>query len=336
MTGADRARFVHLIPHFGIGGVEIAARTMTSVDEPDLSFRVDPIMPSSALGWASQLGHMLRAVRRLSANPPDVLIVSLWRACLVGAAVKLLRPGTRLVLFLHSTVDVHVADRLATRLAFVLSETVWGDSGSTLAKRLGGRAKKGRLISFRIAALEPVERQAPRPAFVFWGRIHPVKRLDAALRIFAGVRQGAGEGHFVIAGPDDGARATLERLAADLGLADCVSFAGAVTAEQLPDLAARASFFLMTSEAEGMAVAAVEAMQLGLVPVVTPVGELAAYARDGENAVIVSRETTAISDVLRLLAEPERYARLSAAAVATWRGTAVYRDSVLAACRALL
>lgn len=336
MSDTNRASFVHLIPHSGIGGVEMAAATMNAVAEPDIGFRVDYIMPSSGLGWVSQVSHMRRAVRRILAAPPDVLIVSLWRACLVGVAVKLLRPRLRLVLFLHSTVDVHAGDWLATRLAYRLSECVWGDSTSTLTERLGGRAKDGRRISFRIAPLQPVDRAAPHPTFVFWGRIHRMKRLERALRIVAAVKQSAGHGHFIIAGPDDGARAELERLVAELGLADSVSFIGAVTPDQLPGLAARASFFLLTSEAEGMSVAAVEAMQLGLVPVVTPVGELIHYARDDENAVIVSNQSKAVADVLRLLAEPERYARLSAAAVATWREEGLYRDSVLAACRAML
>ena len=45
----------------------------------------------------------------------------------------------------------------------------------------------------------------------------------------------------------------------------------------------------------------VEAMQIGLVPIVTPVGEIARYCVDGKNAVWVQEDATAVDAVMRLI-----------------------------------
>jgi hypothetical protein len=84
-----------------------------------------------------------------------------------------------------------------------------------------------------------------------------------------------------------------------------------------------------------MAMASVEAMQLGLVPVVTPVGEVARYCRDRENAVIFREEGQAVRDVDALLRDPVRFAALSAAAIAEWRNAPMYDEDFMAAARSL-
>jgi glycosyltransferase involved in cell wall biosynthesis len=82
---------------------------------------------------------------------------------------------------------------------------------------------------------------------------------------------------------------------------------------------------------EGMAMSVVEAMQLGLVPIVTPVGEPARYCRNMENAVIFSDFDQAVDEVCRLIDEPELYAKVSRAAVATWTDAPIYADDFVAA-----
>ena len=48
-----------------------------------------------------------------------------------------------------------------------------------------------------------------------------------------------------------------------------------------------------------MAFSVVEAMQLGLVPVVTAVGEIRAYCHNGQNAVRIETDEQAVEDVLQ-------------------------------------
>jgi glycosyltransferase involved in cell wall biosynthesis len=105
---------------------------------------------------------------------------------------------------------------------------------------------------------------------------------------------------------------------------------------EIREAAAAHSFYLQTSEEEGMALSVVEAMQLALVPIVTPVGEIGSYCADGQNSVIVTDNQWAISNTLNLLANPGEFKRLSKNASARWNNHALYRDDVLTACEDLL
>jgi glycosyltransferase involved in cell wall biosynthesis len=84
-----------------------------------------------------------------------------------------------------------------------------------------------------------------------------------------------------------------------------------------------------------MAMSVVEAMQLGLVPVVTPVGEIPRYCLNGLNSIIVSDDERAVEDVLLALNKAETFQSLRRNAIATWDEIPVYKDSVIEACLAL-
>ena len=80
-----------------------------------------------------------------------------------------------------------------------------------------------------------------------------------------------------------------------------------------------------------MSMAVVEAMQLGLVPVVTNVGEISNYCRHGDNSIIVQKEqdTDSIDSILRLLNDPAKFSQMSYAAAEEWQSKATYREDVL-------
>jgi glycosyltransferase involved in cell wall biosynthesis len=173
----------------------------------------------------------------------------------------------------------------------------------------------------------------PTCRFVFWGRLHRQKGLDRSVTMFARLRERLPMATYTIIGPDGGEQARLEALCRTLGIAQAVRFLGPMSQAEIWAEAASHSFYLQTSVLEGMAMSVVEAMQLGLVPVVTPVGEIGRYCRDAENAVLVGDDDHAVvSHIEHLLAHPEDYARLSAAAVAQWQSAPLYRDDFLAAC----
>ncbi len=333
-------KVIHLIPYDGIGGVEVAARTTSSLDTIEFSFRVETILPPSAAQdtWL-RLNPVsyARALLRLWRMNPDVLIVSLWRSYAVGILLKLLRPGTGLVVFLHLPNDVHAADRLLTRLASLLACRIWADSHETLSKRLPSMpSRKGRVISFVTSRIVVGAEKTVRPVFVFWGRIHTQKGLLRALRIFTSVHDIIPSARFLVIGPDGGDLARVKALARDAQLEDAVRFTGALAFDQIRDLADDAAFYLQTSELEGMAMSVVEAMQLGLVPVVTAVGEIAHYARHGENAVLVEDDAQAVTDILNLLSDDDRYQAMRSQAISTWHDQPLYKSSVMSACREVL
>lgn len=346
---SDRPLVIHIIPYDGIGGVEVAARTtpdtvlsqfhfcklylLDDVGATDSSQAAAPTHSREAL---DQPRVYWRALQKLLHFRPQLVVASLWRSCAVAVTLKLLRPSTRLVAFLHLATDVHIADKLLNRFAMWLSTEIWADSQATLNARVPQRLRdRTRVISFLVERQVPPTSRVPTPRFVFWGRLHPQKDLSRALRLFALVRAQRSDAEFLLIGPDGGARAALEHEVAALGLGSAVRFAGGMDRAAIFALARDYSFYLQTSQIEGMAMSVIEAMQLGLVPVVTPVGEIAHYCCDGVNAVVVSDDEAAARRAVALINDTVSFEQMSSAAVATWQAKRLYREDVMAACAEL-
>lgn len=342
------SRIVHLIPYDAIGGVEIAARSLPNGCHREFEFERNYLVkaPTSTVEAGEYHGPLIsvnnpraywHALWRFYRDPPSLLVASLWRSALVLICLKFLQPRTITVLFLHSANDVHVIDKVANRIAMFLSDAIWADSGVTLRQRVPRPLQnKGRVVSFLLDRRPSVDTRDLAPEFIFWGRLNAQKGLDRALRLFAAVAQHRPDARFKIIGPDGGMKALLQAQVAELGLRDHVVFMGPMQHEDIAEEAARASFYLQTSLVEGMAMSVVEAMQSGLVPVVTPVGEIARYCQDKDNAIFVYTDEAAVEAVLTLMTDPERYKRMSFTAANYWQEKSLYRDDFLDAAKELL
>lgn len=340
-------KVIHLIPYDGIGGVESAARSMASNDAHDFEFRVQYLFPKvkGRSGRWMTFNPLRFAVAGwlLRRQSPDVLIVSLWRSALVGTIVRLLRPQTRLVVFLHNSTNAHLADRFFTWIALKQADEIWSDSEATVAGRVPAWAGSSpiTIISYLVHRPEPLA-QSPivgaTPIFVFWGRLSAQKNLGRALKLFAMIHAKFNNARFMIIGPDGGERGALGIVADGLGLSGVVDFVGPLSFSEITAKAAGASFFLQTSLYEGMCLSVTEAMQLGLVPIVTPVGEVGRYCKNGVNAVVIRGDDdgVVVDAVAKLIADAGAYRDLRQAAIKTWAGRPVYRESVLTATRAVL
>lgn len=334
-------KVVHLIPYDGIGGVETAVRSISKFKRDGIEVKVDYIFKmsvSSRWKWTTFSPLvMFSAAKRIITSDADLLVVSLWRSAIVGVLAKCMRSRLKLVLFIHSTLDAHWLDFIVTRLAVRVADEVWADSPASLRLRVPNLAPdKSRIISFVTQRIEALPPQEARPDFIFWGRINAVKGFDRALRIFAEVLKRNPDARFWIIGPDGGALQSTKQLCKSLGLVDRVYFLGAATLTEIAVHARKATFYLQTSRYEGMAMSVVEAMQMGLVPVVTPVGEIESYCSHSINALIVKSDRQAADDVGHLLVNHEKYQRMRLNAIATWQDKQLYSESVFHACEALL
>lgn len=338
---------VHLIPADGIGGVEVAARSMLAHRSDDGNFRLmliaggsmvpsARVIPSRFAGLNNPVAH-LAALCTLLRLKPDVLICSLWRSVPAAVLTKILRPRIRLVLFLHLDRPMHLLDRVLTRLGLVLADEIWADSDQTLAARRLPAATSTRVVSFvtdRLAPAAPAPVVAPR--FVCWARIVPQKGFDRAIELIRLLVAGGIDAGYDIYGPDGGARAALERQVEAAGLARHITFHGPIERARLPLVAAQSSFFLQLSRFEGLGMGVVEAMQLGLVPVTTPAGQIARYV-DASTGIRVDPADlpAAAARIAALLDDPDGYSRLRDAAIDYWRAAPLYADHILAYARSL-
>lgn len=103
-----------------------------------------------------------------------------------------------------------------------------------------------------------------RRCWLFLGRIHPKKGCDLLLQAFAQVAPSQPDLHLAIAGPDQtGWQAELARLAAQLGIADRVSWLGMLTGNLKWGALRAAEAFVLPSHQENFGIAVVEAMACG-------------------------------------------------------------------------
>ena len=323
--------------------MEIAARSLSTRCRGELEFERNYLVrnPNSTNKAGEYHGPMIsvnnphaywHAFWRLLRKPPDLLVASLWRCALVLILLKIARPKQKTILFLHSAHDVHWLDFIVKQIAMRLADGIWADSTTTLNHSVSPNLQhKGQVISFLLESYSLPEISEPTPEFIFWGRLSPLKGLERALSIFSEISRLAPDAHFKIIGPNGGIKNDLKARAKQLGIAESVSFTGAKSQADIHTIASSASFYLQTSIHEGMAMSVVEAMQIGLVPIVTPVGEIAQYCVDGKNALLVQENATAVDAVLGLLSDVDRYKRMSKAAAETWQAKPLYRDDFLAA-----
>lgn len=149
------------------------------------------------------------------------------------------------------------------------------------------------------------------------GRLHPAKGYDVLIEALARLR---GDGfaapvpfHIAIAG-EGVERERLDMAARSAGVADQLSLTGFV--ERPRDFLAGLHLYLQPSRAEGLCIAAHEAMQAGLPAVVSAVGEMPYSVEDSVTGLVVPpADPQALARALaRLLADPPRLASLGAAA----------------------
>jgi glycosyltransferase involved in cell wall biosynthesis len=163
---------------------------------------------------------------------------------------------------------------------------------------------------------------AERPARVaYLGRLEAYKRIDLLLRAVAALADEWPELELVLVGRG-AERERLEALARDLGIAGRTRFAGFVSDAERDRLLAEARVCVCPSVKEGWGLTVIEANALAVPVVATDAPGLRDAVRDGETGVLVpdgpaeafaGRLARALGD---LLGDPERQARLSAAALA--------------------
>jgi glycosyltransferase involved in cell wall biosynthesis len=153
------------------------------------------------------------------------------------------------------------------------------------------------------------------------GYLLPEKGQELLIRALPLVVARYPDASLLLAG-DGPCRGALERLAAELGVARAVEFAGHV--EDVAAVYRSLDVFLFPSLAEPLGSALLTAMAYGLPVVARASGAVPEVIEDGANGLLAGAEPGAFAEaVLRLLDDAELAARLGAAA----RGTVEHRFS---------
>jgi glycosyltransferase involved in cell wall biosynthesis len=172
-------------------------------------------------------------------------------------------------------------------------------------------------ITLPVLDAKPIAERPCRVAYL--GRLEPYKRVDLLLRAVAALRPRFPDVEIVLVGRGS-ARPRLERLAAELGLAERTRFAGFVPDAERDALVAEARVCACPSVKEGWGITVIEANAVGTPVVATDAPGLRDAVRPGETGLLVTdgpaqdfaqRLAGAIG---RVLSDEALASRLSAAA----------------------
>ncbi len=175
------------------------------------------------------------------------------------------------------------------------------------------------------------------------GRLIEWKGFDYLVDAQRIVRERTPNVHLVIAGDGDSRAALVER-AERLGLADSVTFVGAVARDEVPTYYAAADIVAIPSIqhgdgfVEGLGYVALEALSSGTPIVASDIGGLRETVCDGDVGVLVpERDPQALADAISLLAADPglrvrlgENARARAGAAPTWNDVAARWDEIYA------
>ena len=233
---------------------------------------VAPPRPRGYGSWGAWAAPSLAlALRRLRARFPFDLVHA-HNAVPAGDAVVRARAGVPLVVSVHGS-DVFFAapsferGRAAVRRAFARARLVLANSeGVEAATRTLG-ARQTRVVHLGTdlppagALADPAGREPP--LLVSVAHLVPRKRHADVLRAMAVLRDRHPALRYRVIG-DGPERGALERLAADLGVAERVEFAGQLAHPEALRRAREGSVFVLPSVDEAFGVAYVEAMAAGI------------------------------------------------------------------------
>ncbi len=141
---------------------------------------------------------------------------------------------------------------------------------------------------------------------LFLSRLHPKKGLDLLVRSWAQVSQRYREAHLVIAGPDSlGTQQQLVQQVAAQGLEGQVTFTGMLAGELKWSALAAAGCYVLPSYSEGLSMALLEAMGMGVPVIATRACNMAELATAGAGWEVDSTADALTAALLAFFATPE-------------------------------
>lgn len=298
-----RIKIFHIIHTLKIGGVETAALSSLETLNNYYDFRLLIIdkdfskieIPASIRPFVVIFGgknpidlvNYYKIGKYIQQEKPNIVISSLWRSVVAVILSKLIYKNFIWISFFHSTIFKHSWDKIFNKIGFKFANYILVDSKK--AQEFVTQwvsIQKVSIISFLIQKNQILHNlKFKNLKMVYIGRINPMKGIEIGIKLQHYLLNHFNiEVPFDIYGPDEGNLETLKALSHDLGVVN-FKYCGVLPPHKVSETLSQYTLFFQASEYEGMAMSVVEAMQQGLVCIVTPVGEIQNYTQHLSSAI---------------------------------------------------
>ena len=334
-----KIKIFHIIPTKYGGGVEAAARTINLYSSQDFLFSVYYIKKNKN---ENSVINFFKTIKYLYYQKPDIILTSLWKSNFLCLLYKLFNKKTKLILFLHAPRNVHLLDEFITNLTAICSFEIWADSEITMKERIYNlhfykiyqnlffKNTKKRVISFVKERIIPLPGKSCKTKFIYWGRLSQEKNIDKAIKFFSEMHKLFPDSTFIIIGSDNGVKELLNSMIKKMHLTENVFIFNFMKFSEIRKYAKNASFFIQFSSFEGMAMSVSESMQLGLIPIVTNVGQIKIYCKNLFNSIIYqNNEKEVIENILKLISSKKEFNRMRENSINTWSNSSTYKKDLI-------
>lgn len=291
---------IHIIDSLRVGGVEVGVLNLIFHNKDYTVLAVNgaskELLSSIPNEYKQNLiicNNILHAIITLMKLKPKIIVSSLWRAHFTSLIFKLIKRKTKRVHFTHNARFAHVFDTFISKSSIKHADTIFNDSekSSSWIEKYNIKKVPSSVIPMNISFSSEKRAFIPNDlSFVYAGRLSKVKRLDLAIYFINELVKNNLKATFHIFGPDSGELKNLIKLIAELNLQNIVFIKPALSPFIIEKKLREYNFYLQTSEAEGMAISVFQAIKNGLLPLVTPVGEISEYTQQNINAIYFNKD----------------------------------------------
>ncbi|MCE7065371.1 glycosyltransferase family 4 protein [Dyadobacter sp. CY326] len=279
--------------------------------------------------------HLSKLVSFVLNFQPDIMICSLWRASLIGSMVKRLNKNITFYSFIHSTRFAHVFDRICTLAASKSADKILADSkaASDFISVFKKPSTIVKVISFYTHPSPPerkiAEFNSNNIKLMFLGRLNPIKNLPLAVDMVHDLRERGWPVTLDIYGRDNGVLNETIQHIENKQLSNYINFKAEVNHSGKLAAFSSHNFLIQLSSKEGMAMSVAEAMQHGMVCIVSPVGEIPNYAKDMASAIFVDitdqkEWDVALAKIEKVFQNPSLYEQISTTCFENARNISTY------------
>jgi glycosyltransferase involved in cell wall biosynthesis len=348
----DKKKIVHVLPTFDLGGVQTgilySLEKMNKVYDykilvigkidKDWISTLSPLHQNCIIGTGARslFSGWIKGYKLLKKLNPDFIISSLWKSVGLSATYRFLNKKVYLCGFFHSASSPHLASTFFMKIMSYCQDTSLSDSYAT--KQFLEDFFKIRNTHI-IPYVFPFTRQKSHNNFdpinikiAYFGRISQRKGVDRSIE-FCGLLKKEGI-NFIFDIYGEGPVELYKEKIKNSGLVNVVYIQKILPLHLVMEKMQGYDFLLQLSDHEGMALSVVEAMNCGLVPIVTPVGEIKRYSIDGFNAIWLEPAFDdnlpgLVEKVKRVLNSPSVYQGISIAAAGTFINYKKYSEALI-------